>query len=75
LELRYLSVFTRDLPTAVGTFIGNALSVILIAWPMMPFAIWCLSWWLETKDQVTNFLGLCLLFGFYLIEIMFFLYT
>lgn len=74
LELRYLPAFTGDLPTAVGTFIGNALSVMLIAWPMMPFAIWCLSWWLETKDQATNLLGLGLLMGLYLVEVVFFFY-
>ena len=36
LELRFLNPHLRALNPAVGTFIGNALSVALTTWPLMP---------------------------------------
>ena len=76
LELRYLSPLTSGLDLSVGTFIGNALSVSLIAFPMMPIAIGLLGWWLVPKDnQNRNFVsigGTCLVIFLYLLEILFF---
>jgi antibiotic biosynthesis monooxygenase (ABM) superfamily enzyme len=39
LELKFLNPHTRVLPPALGTFIGNAISVALTTWPLMPLAI------------------------------------
>jgi len=39
LELKYLSPLTAMLNSSLATFISNAISVTLIAWPMMPIAI------------------------------------
>jgi uncharacterized protein len=47
LELRYLSPLLAGLHTAVGTFIGNAISVSLVSWPLAPVAIQGLGWWLQ----------------------------
>lgn len=46
LELRFLSPLTAHLNPSLATFIGNAISVTLISWPMLPLAIWFLKWWL-----------------------------
>lgn len=75
LEFKFLNPLTRGLDVSLGTFIGNTLSVILIAWPAMPIAIRFLGWWLvptgENKSQIT-FWGLLLVLGLYLIEILVF---
>lgn len=77
LELKYFSILTQNLPLSLATFLANALSVVLIAWPFMPLAIKSLSWWLLTKGesakQVT-IAGTLLIIVFYLIEIVFFLF-
>jgi hypothetical protein len=41
----------RELNPAVGTFIGNALSVALTTWPLMPLAIWGFHAWLFPENQ------------------------
>lgn len=74
LELKFLSPYTASLPLAMGTFIANAISVGLIAWPSMPIAIYFLSWWLSPKAALkTTLLGCLLLFFLYLLEIVIFL--
>jgi antibiotic biosynthesis monooxygenase (ABM) superfamily enzyme len=75
LELRFLNPLTASLNPAAATFIGNALSVALIAWPMMPIAIALLSWWLSPKGpqtQKTTIIGTLLVIGLYLLEIAIF---
>lgn len=75
LELKYLSPLTKPLNSSVGTFIGNAISVSLISWPMMPIAIWFLGWWLSPKKedaQRATFLGTLVVLLVYLIEIVLF---
>lgn len=74
LELKYLSPLTGDLNKSVANFIGNAISVTLLAWPMVPLAIRCLSWWLSPKkNTLTNsLLGTGLVCLLYLIEIALF---
>ncbi len=42
---------SRDLNPAVRTFIGNALSVALTTWPLMPLAIWGFHAWLFPENQ------------------------
>lgn len=75
LELKYLNPHLQMLNLSLATFIGNALSVTLISWPMMPIAIWFLSGWLNPRSTLrTTLLGTALMSGLYLIEIVFFWY-
>lgn len=74
-ELKFLSPLIAPLNMSVGTFIGNAISVTLIAWPMMPVAIWFLGWWLlpeAEKNTRLTLIGTFLVIGLYLIEILLF---
>lgn len=77
LELKYLSPLTAKLNLSLATFIGNAISVSLISWPMMPLAILFLSWWLiprpEKRLQAT-IVGTLIIILLYLIEITIFWY-
>jgi hypothetical protein len=72
LELKYLSPITSNLDLSVATFIGNAISVMLIAWPMLPIAIWAMSWWLapHRHDYPKLILGVIILLILYLLEII-----
>lgn len=47
LELRFLSPLLAGLNPALATFIGNAISVALVTWPLAPLAIRSLRWWLQ----------------------------
>ncbi len=74
-ELKYLSLWTSSLNSALGTFIGNAISVTLISWPMMPIAILLLSWWLTPKENrwlASTIIGTLFVLILYLIEIYLF---
>jgi hypothetical protein len=51
LELKFLNPHLRELNSAVGTFIGNAISVGLTTWPLMPLAIWGFHAWLFPENQ------------------------
>ena len=51
LELRFLNPHLRELNPAVGTFIGNALSVALTTWPLIPLAIYGFHAWLFPENQ------------------------
>lgn len=73
LEIKFLSPWTEPLGITVGTFIGNAISVSLVSWPMMPLVISCLGWWLEPNPasrQQINFLGALLVLFLYVLEII-----
>ncbi len=75
LELKYLTLLTGNLNPSLGTFIGNAISVALIAWPVMPVAIWFLGWWLSPygeKQREKTILGTGFIFALYLLEILLF---
>lgn len=75
LEFKWLSPLTQKLDLSLATFIGNAISVSLVAWPMMPIAIWFLEWWLLPKGSyinVKNILGVAVLLFAYLLEIVLF---
>ncbi|MET0428393.1 MAG: antibiotic biosynthesis monooxygenase [Microvirga sp.] len=77
LEIRFLSPHLAALPVAVATFIGNALTVALVSWPLMSFAVAGLSWWLKpAPDQRAQreILGLATVLGLYAIEIALFMY-
>jgi hypothetical protein len=51
LELRFLNPHLRELNPAVGTFIGNAISVALTTWPLIPLAIYGFHAWLFPENQ------------------------
>jgi uncharacterized protein len=74
LELKFFSLLTSYLGLSLATFISNAVSVTLIAWPLMPLAIWFLGWWLspENNKRSKTIQGTLLVIGFYLIEIIVF---
>ncbi len=74
LELKFLPFLISQFNSSFATFIGNAISVTLIAWPLMPIAIWCLGWWLTPTRNIArvNLLGTLLMIGLYLLEIALF---
>jgi antibiotic biosynthesis monooxygenase (ABM) superfamily enzyme len=51
LEIRFLNPHLGALNPAVGTFIGNAITVALTTWPLMPLAIWGFSAWLYPENK------------------------
>jgi len=51
LELRFLNPHLRNLNPAVGTFIGNTVSVALTTWPLMPLAIRGFNAWLFPENK------------------------
>lgn len=72
LELKYLTPLTATLSPAVGMFIGNVISVGLLTWPLVPIAIYFLSWWLTPNSQKRlsiHILGTLILILLYLLEI------
>ena len=51
LELRFLNPHLETFNPAIRTFIGNALSVALTTWPLMPLAIWGFHAWLFPDNK------------------------
>ena len=51
LELKFLNPHLRGLPPSLATFIGNAISVTLTTWPLMPLAIRAFRPWLFPEGQ------------------------
>lgn len=74
LELKYLRFFTGHLNISLGTFIGNAISVTLISFPLMPLAIKGLNWWLHPKKNYWHriFWGTLFVCMLYILEIYLF---
>ena len=74
LEIRFLGPVLVGVHPAVATFIGNAISVSLVSWPLMKLAISCLGWWLApAPGWRTEALGLCALLGLYAVELLTFI--
>lgn len=74
-ELRYLSPLLSGLDGSLATFISNAISVTLIAFPMGPIAIWFLRWWLSPgpfRPHLATIAGTAVVILLYLIEIFLF---
>lgn len=72
LELKFLSPLTQNWKLSAATFIGNAISVTLVSWPLMPIVIRLLDWWLipSSKTSLSTSVKGALLIGIlYLIEI------
>lgn len=75
LELKYLNPLLLGLNSSLATFIGNTLSVTLIAFPFMPIILPRLSWWLfpdKRRPLSLTLLGLVLMLILYLLEIALF---
>lgn len=73
LEFKFLIPLLKGLNPSIGTFISNAISVCLIAWPATPLAVSFLRWWLDPNaDQRTTILGTFLVIGLYLLSILIF---
>lgn len=72
LEFKFLSPIIRGLNISLGTFIGNAISVSLISWPLMPITLFFLGWWMLPKNKLYTLLGTLLILVLYLIEIIIF---
>jgi uncharacterized protein len=72
-ELKYLSPLFTDVNASLSTFIGNAISVTLISFPMMPIAICCLDWGLlpgDHKRLQKTVMGTAIVLFLYLIEVL-----
>ncbi len=75
LEIRFLSPLLAGLPGPVATFIGNAISVALVSWPLMAGAIFCLRWWLYPgADRRRPLLGVITMIALYTVELLIFSY-
>jgi len=78
MEIKFLNPHLREFNPSIATFIGNAISVSLISFPMMPICLYFLNWWLldelSKKQPLKNILGFALVFMLYIIEIMIFAY-
>jgi uncharacterized protein len=71
-ELRFLTPLLKRLPSAPATFVGNAISVGLIGWPLMPIAMVFLNWWLSPRPGTTSAFraaGYALIAALYVAEI------
>lgn len=75
LELRFLSPLLAPLNNSLAIFISNTVSVTLLAWPLIPFCIKYLGWWLAPKKQnhlKTTILGTLFVGLLYILEISLF---
>ncbi len=75
LEMIFLAPLSKYLDLTVHTFIGNVLSVSLVTFPLMPFAIRYLTWWLlphKERQRQDTLKGILLMCALYLIEILIF---
>jgi uncharacterized protein len=76
IELRLLVPRLSGLDPVFGTFLGNAVSVWLLAWPVMPTPNRAFDWWLRPGPlgpRRTTAAGIILLLGLYIVEIGVFL--
>lgn len=72
LEMRFLSPHLAGLPTTLGTFIGNAISVSLVSWPLAGLAGAAMAWWLTppaAHRRRNEIVGAALMIAFYAAEI------
>lgn len=71
-EFRFLTPLLKRLPLAPATFVGNAISVGLLGWPLMPIAMVFLNWWLSPRPGAASLLratGYALIAALYVAEI------
>lgn len=78
LEMKYLSPLLTSTNPSLAIFLSNALGVTLLAWPLVPLAITCLSWWLNPrasskgKRLALTVVGTGVVLVLYVIEIVLF---
>lgn len=73
IERLYLETHLSFFEPSVKTFIENVICVTLLAWPMLPFAIYMLKWWLNVKfNPKKDLWGIGVLLLVYAIEILVF---
>ncbi len=75
LELLFLNPLTQSLGMAVATFIGNALSVAVTGFLLIPFAIRAFEWWLVPRPKDSPGMeaaGIALIVGLYALSIIVF---
>jgi antibiotic biosynthesis monooxygenase (ABM) superfamily enzyme len=71
-EIRFLSPLTSGLNLALGTFIGNVISVVLLGWPLMPLGIRPFKWWLLPAQDGAWWIrpaGIAVVMALYAVEI------
>lgn len=76
LEIKFLSPLLAGQHVAIATFIGNAISVSLVSWPLMKVAIFFMGWWLTpltARHWRREALGICTMLGLYAIELAIFI--
>jgi uncharacterized protein len=72
LEVKFLMPYIGGLGLSLSTFIGNAISVSLVTWMMMPLAIKGLGWWLSPvngNSHTNNCLGTLVVVLLYAVEV------
>jgi uncharacterized protein len=75
LEVRFLRPLLSELNPSPATFVGNVVSVALLAWPFMPLMIGRMNWWLSPRKDGPGWVnpaGLLLLIALYAVEIAIF---
>lgn len=75
LELKYLSPWTAHLNNSLATFIGNTISVTLIAYPFMPIVLPLLKWWLYPSHRTSwpsLYFGTLFILFLYFLEVLLF---
>lgn len=73
LEMKYLNPLLVSLNRSLGTFIGNFISVGLVTWPLMPYAIRAFNWWLSppaSKEWQWTWLGLLIVLILYALSVI-----
>jgi len=76
LEIEFLSPLLAGRHLAIATFIGNAISVSLVSWPLMKIAAFCMGWWLRpahARRWQREALGVCTMLALYTIELAIFM--
>lgn len=76
LEFKFLNPLLAGQNLVAATFIGNAISVALVSWPLMRIAVFSLGWWLRPAAKTPwrrDLLGLMLVLALYALEIAVFI--
>ena len=71
-EILYLNRFLPDLHWALTNFIGNMISVTLVAYVTMPLLVRAMGWWLFPKPDAaanTDLIGVALIAALFAMEI------
>ena len=75
LEILTVNKITQPLGTPLATFIGNAISVALTGFLLIPLASRALNWWLvppESREPLRTWQGAAVVVGLYALSVLFF---